>query len=101
VVKPGSCTVSFRAMPEPRDPSTHVRLAFVRDGRLVALPSRASYRLAALALLAERFVPGRDYPEREVNDILAADAPDPATLRRLLVDHGFMERAGGIYRRAE
>jgi hypothetical protein len=42
-------------------------------------------------------VPGRRYPEREVNDILAGDAPDPATLRRLLVDHGFLERAGGTY----
>jgi hypothetical protein len=86
-------------MPEPRDPTTHVRIAFFADGRLTSLPKRAAYRLAALALLAERFDLGREYPEREVNQLLVADAPDHATLRRLLVDHGFLERAAGVYRR--
>lgn len=55
--------------------------------------------MAALAILADRFEVGRDYPEREVSELLAADAPDHATLRRLLVDHGLLERRGGIYRR--
>ncbi len=87
-------------MPARRDPATHVRLAFFRDGRLTALPSRSSYRLAALALLAERFEPERRYVEREVNEHLADDAPDPATLRRLLVDHGLLQRAGGEYWRS-
>lgn len=80
-----------------RDPATHVRLAFFRDGRLTSLPSRSSYRLAALAVLADRFAPGHRYAEREVNALLAEDAPDPATLRRLLVDHGLLARAGGEY----
>lgn len=84
-------------MPVRRDPATHVLVAFFRDGRLTSLPSRSSYRLAALAVLATRFVPGRRYTEREVNDILAHDAPDPATLRRLMVDHGLLARASGEY----
>jgi hypothetical protein len=84
-------------MPERRDPQTHVRLAFFRDGHLTSLPSRASYRLAALGLLAERFERGRRYSEREVTSLLEGDAPDPATLRRLLVDLGFVSRAGGKY----
>jgi hypothetical protein len=86
-------------MPEPRDPATHVRIAFFAGGRLTSLPKREAYRVAALALLAERFDPEREYVEREVNQLLAADAPDHATLRRLLVDHGFLERAAGVYRR--
>ena len=86
-------------MPPRRDPGMHVRLAFFRDGRLTSVPSRPDYRLAALALVAERFVPGRDYPEAEVNELLGRDGPDPATLRRLLVDHGLLARAGGVYRR--
>lgn len=53
--------------------------------------------LAACAFLADRFEPGRRYAEREVNDLLADDAPDPATLRRLLVDEGFLDREPGIY----
>ena len=44
--------------------------------------------LAACAFLAERFEPGRRYSEAEVNELLRTDAPDPATLRRLLVDEG-------------
>ena len=86
-------------MPEQRDPTTHVRIAFFTDGRLTSLPRREGYRMAALALLAERFARERDYAERDVNQLLAADAPDHATLRRLLVDHGFLERAAGVYRR--
>ena len=80
-----------------RDPGTHLRIAFVRDGRLTSLPRRRALLDAACEFLAERFVPGRRYAEREVNDILAADAPDPATLRRLLVDNGYLERQAGWY----
>jgi hypothetical protein len=85
------------AMPARHDPETHVRVAFFQDGRLTSLPSRTGYRLAALAVLAERFVPARRYTEPEVNGLLADDALDPATLRRLLVDHGLVRRAGGEY----
>ena len=71
-----------------RDPAVHLRHAFVRDGHLTSLPSRASMLDAACAFLAERYEPGRLYDEREVIDILAHDAPEVATLRRLLVDPG-------------
>ena len=80
-----------------RDPATHLRHAFVRDGRLTSLPRRPTLLLAACAFLTERFEPDRLYDEREVNAILADDAPDPATLRRLLVDHGFLGRRAGAY----
>jgi hypothetical protein len=83
-----------------RDPATHLRHAFVRDGRLTSLPvRRRPMLLAACAFLADRFERGRRYEEREVNEILADDAPDVATLRRLLVDEGFLERERGSYRR--
>ena len=72
---------------------------FVRDGRLHQLPARRSRRLPLLAWLAERFEPGRDYPETEVNGLLRGDHPDVATLRRLLVDDRFLLREDGIYRR--
>jgi hypothetical protein len=80
-----------------RDPDVHLRHAFVRDGRLTSLPRRRALLLAACALLADRFEPDRLYDEREVNAILADDAPDPATLRRLLVDLGFLGRKAGAY----
>ena len=86
-------------MPAERDPREHARFAFFREGRLTSLPARPPVRLAALSILADRFEPGRAYPEREVSALLAGDAPDHATLRRLLVDHGLLERRAGIYRR--
>lgn len=82
-----------------RDPAVHLRHAFVRDGRLTSLPRRPEMLRAACAFLAERFESGRTYPETEVNALLADDAPDHATLRRLLVDHGFLSRDAGRYRR--
>ena len=81
-----------------RDPATHLRHAFVRDGRLTSLPARRPMLEAACAFLADRFEPDRLYGEDEINAILADDAPDPATLRRLLVDHGYLgRRNGGAY----
>jgi hypothetical protein len=85
-------------MSAARDPATHLRHAFVRDGRLTSLPSRRPMLEAACAFLAERFEVDRLYDEREVNDILADDAPDVATLRRMLVDRGYLGRvSGGAY----
>jgi hypothetical protein len=80
-----------------RDPAQHLRIAFVRNGRLTAIPRKRSVLLAACAFLADRFERDRLYDEREVNAILADDAPDPATLRRLLVDEGFLGRRDGAY----
>jgi len=93
----GAARVILRRM---RDPTTHVRIAFFRDGNLTSLPRRRAYLLAVCAELAGRFDPGRRYRETEVNAILADDAPDPATLRRLLVDEGFLEREPGAYWRS-
>lgn len=84
-------------MSRTHEPDEHLRVAFLRDGRLASLPRRRPLMLAALAFLAERFERDRLYDEADVNAILADDAPDPATLRRLLVDHGFLGRHNGAY----
>jgi hypothetical protein len=84
----------------PRDARTHLMHAFVSEGRLTSLPRRDEMLEAASAFLATRFEMARDYPEREVNAILAGDGPDHATLRRLLVDRGFLRRRAGVYRRS-
>lgn len=84
-----------------RDPTVHLQHAFVRDGRLTSLPTRRPMILAACRFLVERFAPGRRYAEAEVNEIFADDAPDPATLRRLLVDEGYVQREAGVYWRVD
>jgi hypothetical protein len=72
---------------------------FVKDGRLIEIPASRKKRLVILGWLATHFEPDTDLPERDVNDILARYHPDFATLRRDLVDYGFLTRDHGIYRR--
>jgi len=69
------------------------------DGRLGELPARAARRRLVLEYVAGRFEPDRQYPEREVNTMLMDVHDDFASLRRFLVDEGFLEREGGVYRR--
>ncbi len=74
-----------------------VMRTFVRRGRLTSIPAARSKRLVVLDWLAQRFEPGRHYPEREVNGMLGEVHPDVAALRRYLVDEGFLDRRGGEY----
>ena len=73
---------------------------FLQGDRLVAIPRRRAARLAILDHLADQFEPGRTYTEPSVNRILARFHPDFASLRRYLVDEGFMSRRDGIYWRS-
>jgi hypothetical protein len=85
-----------RRKPEPElagaEGESAVLGRFVRDGKLVSIPSARSKRLLVLDLLAGQFEPGRRYLEAEVNQTLGAWYPDYAALRRYLVDEGFLRR---------
>ena len=73
--------------------------AFFEGDRLLSIPAQHAKRLVILRYLAETaFEPDREYPEKEVNMLLALRHPDVASLRRYLVDEHFMARAAGIYR---
>ena len=73
---------------------------FVSGRRLVEIPAQRGKRQVVLQRLALDFEPGRHYTEREVNAMLTVWHPDYATLRRYLVDEGFLDRAAGEYWRA-
>ena len=77
-----------------------VRRAYLREGRLVALPARERKRRVILRFLVDEVFPD-DSPiaEPEVNARLARWHPDFAALRRYLVDAGLAARDGMIYRR--
>lgn len=73
--------------------------AFVVDGRLDHIPAQEKKRLVVLRFLAETDLEAdRQYPEKELNAILALRHPDVASLRRYLVDHHFMARDASVYR---
>ncbi|MFC6288387.1 DUF2087 domain-containing protein [Nocardioides sp. GCM10027113] len=70
------------------------------DGRLHTIPSKHAKLLVVLDHLAQRFEPGRTYPETEVNGVLNEFHPDHAALRRYLVENQFLTREDGVYWRS-
>ncbi len=74
------------------------------NGIVLRCPTKFGQRLQVVAYLAEKFEAGRVYTELEVNEALRANIafPDYVTMRRELVDFGFLTRTddGREYRRA-
>lgn len=76
---------------------------FFREGRLNGLPASQGDRRAVLEHLAGRLFPAdRELEEPTVNLLIATVTHDIPTLRRALVDAGYLERNpdGTGYRRA-
>ena len=82
------------------DPPDQLR-AFIRDGRITAVPAKRTRRRLLLDQVAQAFEPGRRYPESAVDEILKSVFDDHCALRRYLVDESFLSRtAAGVYWRA-
>ncbi|HEY2443287.1 MAG TPA: DUF2087 domain-containing protein [Streptosporangiaceae bacterium] len=73
---------------------------FLQDGRIITMPAKRARRLLLLDCIAQEFEPGRQYPEAEVDKILKTAHDDHASLRRYLVDEGFLSRKAGLYWRS-
>jgi hypothetical protein len=82
----------------PDDDRSRTLRNFFDGERLKSIPSQRKQRVFVLQHLLERFEPEREYPEKELNTILKTAHEDFATLRRELVDYGYMERERGIYK---
>ena len=87
--------------PAPVDDREKTLRNFFRDGKLVSIPASRKQRVIVLQYLLEAFEPGREYPERKVNEVLGAFNEDYATLRREVVDYGYLVREKGIYQVAQ
>ncbi len=73
---------------------------FMKHGRLVSIPAKGAKRAAVLDHLVQDFEPGRQYSEKQVNAVLGAYHDDVASLRRYLVDEGYLARDHGRYWRS-
>lgn len=72
--------------------------AFLKDGRLVKIPAKASKRRVLLEHIVRSFEPGVRMTEREVDAVLRAFyETDWVSLRRYLIDETLMEREDGWY----
>jgi hypothetical protein len=62
------------------------------EGPISGFPKKEKRKIAILRQLIRRFDPGRQYMEKEVNEILKAAWDDYVTLRRYMIEYGFMDR---------
>jgi hypothetical protein len=72
---------------------------FMPDGKLTAFPLKQAQLLVILDTVSARFDAEKQYTERQVNVVLAEITDDFATLRRDLVDYGYLSRTsdGSVY----
>ena len=83
--------------PRPTGARELVLDTFFRGGKLSAFPLKREQMVVILEEVARKFEPEKQYAEREVNVILEEVNPDYCTLRRALVDYGYLNRDKGIY----
>lgn len=75
------------------DPTTDRTLRHFFDGdRLKSIPAERKQRVTILKKPMEWFDPDRAYAKREINELLGMAHEDYATLRRELVNYGYMTR---------
>lgn len=63
------------------------------DGSLDSFPSKEKRKLIVLQNIMKRFEPNRKYTEKEINSILKMIYADYVTIRRYLIEYGFMDRS--------
>ncbi|MFL5732451.1 MAG: DUF2087 domain-containing protein [Chloroflexia bacterium] len=85
--------------PRPTDARQMTLETFMPGGKLYAIPRKHDQIQTILTEIAQKFSPEKRYTEREVNVILEEVNEDYCTVRRLLVDYGYLSRGGGIYTR--
>jgi len=69
------------------------------DGKLSQFPSKEKRKIIILSYLITKFAKGKSYTESEVNELLKKFYEDYATLRRYLIEYGFLDRNrdGSLY----
>jgi DNA-binding transcriptional ArsR family regulator len=72
-----------------------------RDGRLKDIPAQQRKRDVVLRHILGQFQPGQRYSEKEVNTIIKRFHDDTASIRRAMVDNGWLKRESGVYWRVE
>jgi ArsR family transcriptional regulator, arsenate/arsenite/antimonite-responsive transcriptional repressor len=92
--------------PRPTDARQLTLETFMPGGKLSAFPRKHEQMLVILDEVAQRFEPDRQYIERDVNVILGSVLSpevneDYCTLRRCLVDYGYLRRKNGVYTKNE
>lgn len=62
------------------------------DGPLKTFKLKEKQKYVVLREIAARFQPDVKYTEQEINDTIGRDHPDYVTIRRYLIEYGFLDR---------
>ncbi|MGD0339860.1 MAG: metalloregulator ArsR/SmtB family transcription factor [Bacteroidota bacterium] len=71
---------------------------FIRNQALIKIPKQWKKRRIILEEFLKKFESGKEYRENEVNERIMTLYSDYCTIRRMLIDEGYMSRQGQIYR---
>ena len=90
----GATMVDERYMTTPEEAEKVIRTYFesVKPYKLNALPPKNKKKLVILRVVAGEFEKGKTYTEKEVNTVLREIYTDVESLRRSLIEYGFMDR---------
>jgi hypothetical protein len=66
---------------------------YIRDGKVRIFPSKEKKKVIILEYIIDKFEPNQRYSEKEVNETIKSTIDDYATVRRYLIDFGFMKRS--------
>jgi hypothetical protein len=85
----------------PSDSREMTLETFMPGGKLHTMPLKQGQIVVILDEIARRFEPDRQYSEREINTLLEETTEDFATVRRFLVDYGYLTRTrdGSVYQK--
>lgn len=75
--------------------------SFFKYGKLVSIPAQRKKKRICLEEIAKKFESGREYNEKQVNDIIIEFHEDYCTIRRDMISEGIMKRNGTIYVRLQ
>ena len=70
---------------------------FFKYGKLVQIPTQRKKREIVIAKIVEQFESGREYVEKEVNEIISPIHEDYCTIRREMIAFGIMARDREAY----
>jgi|GEM_PF-324165 len=90
----GATMVDERYLATAEEAQKIIDSFFISTNPLVlkSFSSKEKKKLVILRVISEQFENGKKYSENEVNAILEAIYEDYATIRRYLIEYGFMER---------
>ncbi len=62
------------------------------NGKLITFPSKEKKKIVVLQHIMQSFEFGKRYTEKEINEVLEGFYSDFVTIRRYLIEYGFMDR---------